>query len=74
MTDDELVCAVRDRIYACMPTYTTPAPEEMPVSAEEFDACERAVQKNLKLRGLPPIPFTRTGRGMLFKNVEIYIA
>lgn len=68
--DAVLVNAVRDRINAY--TLETGPPPELPVSLEEFDACERAVREYLESRGVDPIPFTRTGRGILFKNVELY--
>lgn len=73
MTDDDLVRAVRDRIYALMPDFQTAPPDELPVTLAEYEACERAVLKHLEESELPPFVFTRTGRGMLFKNVEIYI-
>ena len=47
-------------------------PDEMRVSDAEYADCETAVLMWLKERGMSPHPFTRTGRGILFKNVEIY--
>ena len=52
---------------------SVPPPAEMPVSAAEYSACLAAVKENMQDRGEAPIPYTRTGRGILFKNIEIYI-
>ena len=47
-------------------------PDMMPVSDEEYADCTTAVLAQLADARQPLAPYTRHGRGILFKNVEIY--
>lgn len=73
MTLEEIALTlnVRERIY-CDGSLSREMPEEMEVSQAEYLACEKAVMENMEMRGDVPILYTRTGKGILFKNVEIY--
>ena len=62
----ELVNVVRERI-----NNARPIPADMTVTREELAACERAVRIHLEEHNQPPFPHSRTGRGFLFKNVEL---
>jgi len=52
--------------------YPGPPPAQLKVTPEEYAACELIVLAQIEARGFPPFPFTRTGRGILFKDVELY--
>jgi hypothetical protein len=68
--ESALVRTVRDKINGY---YPSAPPEELPVTAEEFDACYHAFLCNAKEHGRSLVPRSRSGRGILFKNVEIYV-